>query len=426
MVRTVREPARDTVVEVETQVLVVGGGSAGVAAAVAAARNGADVTLVERSSYLGGLATGGLIILLLTMDDGRGEQVIAGLCQETVDRMARRGGEWHPPSSDWGSSDERLVERNRLWGLVNGHGPHAVRYSVAYDAEEMKLAFDQMVKEAGVRLLYNTWACDPLAEGDRLSGVTFQSKRGRFAITADVVIDTCGDGDVFAAAGCEYELEEVAPWLWFTMGGVDDVAGAVATGRCFQTIGRGHVLLPWGATDRISRRIDATKPEDITFALQECRRLVMEEVDRLRREVPQFRNAYLTHIADQLGVTESRRLVGRHVLTREDMDQPHPDVVAVTGHWTKYGSLYHIPYGSLQAREFTNLLTAGRSISVDHRVHHATKEIPACMATGEAAGTAAALAVRRDVSPAVLPVSELQDVLVSNGAILRPKSVVPG
>ncbi len=414
----VEERARRTPVMVETQVLVAGGGSAGVAAAVAAARNGADVTLVERYSYLGGLATGGLIILLLTMDDGRGQQVVGGLAQEAVDRVQRRGGEWHPPSEDWGSTEESLIEQSRLWGLVNGHGPHNVRYSVAYDPEEMKFAFEQMLKDAGVRLIYNAWACDPLVDGDRFTGATFQSKSGRFAITADVVVDTCGDGDLFAAAGCEHETETVAPWLWFTMGGVQDVPSAAEASRCFQTIGNGHVLLPWGATERISRMVDATKPEDITFALLECRELVMDEIDRLRRDVPQFRDAYITHIADQLGVTESRRLVGEYVLTREEMDRPHDDDIAVTGHWTKYGALYHIPYGSLLAKEYQNLLTAGRSISVDHRVHHATKEIPACMATGEAAGTAAAMSVSRGVTPKQIDVSALQRRLVERGAIL--------
>ena len=251
-------------------------------------------------------------------------------------------------------------------------------------------------------------------------GLTFQVQieDDGHPITADVVIDTCGDGDVFAAAGCEHATETVAPWLWFTMGGVQDVAAAAEAARCFQTIGEGHVLLPWGATERISRMIDATKPEDITFALLECRELVMEEIDRLRRDVPQFRDAYITHIADQLGVTESRRLVGEYVLTREEMDRPHDDDIAVTGHWTKYGALYHIPYGSLLAREYQNLLTAGRSISVDHRVHHATKEIPACMATGEAAGTAAAMSLSLGGTLKQVDITALQRRLVERGAIV--------
>ncbi len=181
------------------------------------------------------------------------------------------------------------------------------------------------------------------------------------------------------------------------------------------------MLLPWGATDRISRTIDATEPDDITFAATECRKLIMEEVDRLRREVPGFEDAHLCHVADQLDVTESRRLVGEYVLGRDDMDRAFDDVVAVTGHWTKYGAVYNIPYRSLLAREFDNLLSAGRCISVDHRAHHATKEIPACMATGEAAGTAAALAVAMGVDAKRVDLPALQKRLVDRGAILFPE-----
>ena len=152
---------------------------------------------------------------------------------------------------------------------------------------------------------------------------------------------------------------------------------------------------------------------------------MLAEFERLRREVPGFEDAHLCEVADQLGITESRRLLGRRVLTREDMDATLPDAVAVTGHWTKYGALYHIPYGSLLPREVSNLLVAGRCISVDHRVHHATKEIPACMATGEAAGTAAALAVQAGVDPPTLDLASLRGALVDAGAIvsLEPLSV---
>jgi hypothetical protein len=310
------EAARRTPVKYETEVLVIGGGSAGVAAAVAAARNGTDVMLVERHGYLGGLATGGLIILLLTLDDGHGRQVVGGLCQEVTERLVRRGAAYCPPRQEWGSSDEERVQRNMRWGLVWGHGPHRVRYSVAYDAEEMKFAFVQLVEEAGVRLLLHTWACDPILEGGRLAGIIFQSKAGRFAVKAATVIDTSGDGDVFAAAGCAHESERVLPWLWFTVGGVENVPAAVEGGGCFQTIGEGKVLLPWGATEKVSRRIDATSPEDLTYAALECRKRVMAEFDRLRREEPGFAKAHLCQIADQLGITESRRLQGRYVRTQ--------------------------------------------------------------------------------------------------------------
>ncbi len=421
LTRFIDEPPRRTRIHAETEVLVVGGGAAGVAAAVASARAGAQTMLVERSGALGGLATGGLIILLLTLDDGDGRQVVRGLCQEVTDRVAARGAAFFPPREEWGSPDEALVEGYRRWGLVWGSGPHRVRYSVAYDPEEFRLALNEMVTAAGVRLLFHAWACEPILEsvGHRIDAVAFQGKQGRFAVRAKVVVDATGDGDLFSAAGCGYESERVLPWLWFRMGGVEDVERAIQEGGWFfRTVNDGQVLFPWGATERIGRKIDATDPEDLTFAEIECRKTVMAEIDRLRAEVPEFRRAHVCEIARDLGITESRRLRGAYVLQRDDLNKPFDDAIAVTGHWTKYGVLYAIPYRSLLCPEVDNLLVAGRCISVDHRVHHATKEIPPAMATGEAAGTAAALAVCRRVLPRALDVAELRARLRSAGAIV--------
>jgi hypothetical protein len=414
------EPARRTRIYATTQVLVVGGGTAGVSAAVAAARGGANTMLVERSGALGGLATGGLIVLLLTLDDGRGQQVVGGLCQEVTDRVAARGAASFPPRAEWGSPDRDLVAQYSRWGLVWGSGPHVVRYSVAYDPEEFRFALNGMCEESGVRLLLHSWACEALVDGDRLRGVVFQAKSGRFAILADVVVDATGDGDVFFSAGAAFDLEKVLPWLWFRMGGIPDVDAALDAGAgCFKTVRKGQALFPWGATERIIRKIDATDPADLTLAEIECRKKVMQAVDDLRGSHPQFADAHVCEIARDLGITESRRLVGEYVLAREDMDQPCDDVIAITGHWTKYGALYWIPYRSLLPRELSNLLVAGRCISVDHRTHHATKEIPSCMATGEAAGTAAALAAQSCVSPKALDVRALQAKLREHGAVLH-------
>jgi 2-polyprenyl-6-methoxyphenol hydroxylase-like FAD-dependent oxidoreductase len=416
----IREPARETPVLKRTGVLVVGGGSAGVSAAVAAARAGADVTLVERYGSLGGLATGGLIVLLLTLDDGRGRQVIGGLCQEATERMRAAGGAFHPPREHWGRDDPDLVRTYRRWGLMWGgaNAHHVVRYSVAYDPEVMRQALNEMVLEAGVDLIFHMWGADPLVEGDRLRGVVFQSKVGRRAILADVVIDATGDGDVFTAAGCAHELERVHPWLWFRMGGVPDVDAVLDQVPAFRTPNDGVVLFPWGSAARIERRIDATDPRDLTFAEVECRRMVMEEFRKLRASVPALATAHLCNIATQLGITESRRLAGRSVLERGQMDTPLPDAICITGHWTKYGAVYAIPYGCLLPKEFANLLAAGRCISVDHRVHHATKEIPACMAVGEAAGVAAAMSLERDADVTAVDVPTLRARLVRAGGLL--------
>jgi hypothetical protein len=172
---------------------------------------------------------------------------------------------------------------------------------------------------------------------------------------------------------------------------------------------------------RIGRKIDATNPEDLTYAELECRRMVMEEATRLRAETPGFANAHVCDVATQIGITESRRLIGEYVLRREDADRDFDDAIALTGHWTQYDTTYAIPYRSLLPREIDDLLVAGRCISVDHRVHHATKEIPPCMATGEAAGIAAAMASSSGTSPRRLTVADLRNRLRHRGAILdRP------
>jgi 2-polyprenyl-6-methoxyphenol hydroxylase-like FAD-dependent oxidoreductase len=419
--QTIREPERRTPILKRTQVLVVGGGSAGVSAAVAAARAGAEVTLVERYGSLGGLATGGLIALLLTLDDGRGRQVIGGLCQELTERMTAAGGAFHPPKEEWGSDDAELVAEYFRWGLVwGGSGAHhRVRYAVAFDPEVMRQVLAELVQEAGVDLLFHMWAADAIVEGERVRGVSFQSKAGRQAILADVVIDASGDGDVLASAGCAFELEKIYPWLWFRMGGVSDVSAALeAGGGFFRTPNPGVVLLPWGSVARIERKIDPTDPRDLTFAELECRRMVMEEVQRLKQSVPEMAQAHICNIATQIGITESRRLVGRHVLTRDDMDTGFDDAVCITGHWTKYGVVYAVPYRCLQTRERVNLLAAGRIISVDHRVHQATKEIPACMAVGQAAGVAAVLALDSDGDVCAVDAALLRRRLVAGGALL--------
>ena len=405
----------------EPDVLVVGGGSAGLAAATSAARNGAEVMLVERFGYLGGLASGGLIILLLTMDDGAGRQAVGGVCQEIVDRMERRGAVHYPPEGQWNDPDSQLVEHYSRWGLVWGRGPHRVRYSVAFEPHEFILAADEMLQEAGVRPLYHTWACEPVVEDGVIQAVVIQNKSGRQAIAPGVVIDTSGDGDLFAAAGEPFELERVHPWLWFLMSNVGDLEEAFqgSKGLFFRTLGEGRVLVPWGGDARTKLRIDATDPVEASEALIECRRMVKEEADRLRGSVPAFRDAYISLIADQLGITESRRLQGEYVMSRNDLNRSCDDSIARTGHWTKYGCVYNIPYRSLLPKGISNLLTAGRCISVDHRVNHATKEIPPCMATGEAAGTAAAMAMQDGVAVKDVDVARLQARLREQGAILE-------
>jgi len=405
----------------DVDVAVIGGGSAGLAAAVAAARSGAETLLVERFSYVGGLATGGLIVLLLTMDDGSGNQTIGGLCQEIVDRMEQQDAVHYPPKEEWNDSRPELVEHYRRWGLVWGGGPHRVRYSVAFQPQHFIFAADDMLRDAGVKVLYQTSACEPIVNDGTIEALVIQNKAGRQAIAAKTFIDATGDGDIFSAGGEEYELERVHPWLWFLLSGTSDLETAFESGKglFFRAPGEGHALVPWGGEARVRRKIDATDPVETSEALAECRLMVREEAARLKEAVPGFESSYISLMADQLGITESRRLLGEYVLTRDDLNSAFNDVVARTGHWTKYDCVYNIPYRSLLPKKLSNLLVAGRCISVDHRTHHATKEIPACMATGEAAGTAASLAASGGVTVGKVNVPVLQKQLRDQGAILE-------
>jgi hypothetical protein len=412
----------------EADVLVVGGGAAGIAAAVAASRLHAKTLLIERYGSLGGMATGGLIALLLTLDDGLGRQVVAGICQEMVDRLEARGATFSPPAAEWASADEQIVDRYRRWGLVWGRGPHSVRYNVAYDPEEFRLAANQLLLESGASIRLHTWVLEPVMSDGRITHVVTVSKAGMEAFRCGVVIDASGDGDIFAGAGESFESSSCVPWLWYRMGGVVDRERAVerTSGQFFPSLGglffaapgAGRTLMPWGASDAVDRRIDATNPEDLTWAELECRRQVMEQVDKLRLEVPGFEKAYVNDIAWQLGVYESRRLLGQHQLVRAEEGVVFPDTVASTGNWTRYGQLYNVPLRSLQPRSTPNLLVTGRCISVDTVVHHSTKEIPACMATGQAAGAAAALALDSDIDAAALESGSVQVVLRESGAWL--------
>jgi hypothetical protein len=203
------------------------------------------------------------------------------------------------------------------------------------------------------------------------------------------------------------------------VGGVNHLERVLDEGAAFfRTPNAGQVLFPWGSVASLDRKIDATNPRDLSFAEIECRRLVMAEFKKLKGSRAELADAHICNIATQLGITESRRLQGRYVLCLEDRDRPFEDAIAISGHWTKYGAVYAIPYRSLQATEFPNLLVAGRNISVDHPTHNATKEIPPCMATGQAAGTAAAMACLTNADLAQIDVTKLRERLEQGGCIV--------
>lgn len=402
------EPSREVPVIGRPDVLVVGAGSAGVAAALAAARRGAETWLIERSSSIGGLATVGLINLLLTLDDGAGQQVVAGICQEFVDRLDALGRCRYPPRDEWNREDAELIARWRGWGLVWG-APESVRYSVAFDPEAFVDVAIAALRESNVRLRMHTWFAGVGLTDGAIAAVLVESKRGREAILPRVVVDASGDGDVFVAAGAEYEQVSIPPHLWFRVGGVSGGSPQFV----FDTLDSGRVLVPWGPH---AERVDPCDPDDMTRAELACRAGAAAAFADLRASDPAFANAWLDDYARMLGITESRRLVGDHVLAKEDADVGFADAIARTGHWTKRDVVYEIPYRCLTAPAVANLLVAGRCISTTRYVHQATKEIPAAMATGEAAGAAAAIAASARVGVRDVDVNEVRAALRAAGA----------
>lgn len=415
------EPGRELRVLGRPDVLVVGAGAAGLAAALASARRGADTWLVERLSYVGGLASLGLINLLLTLDDGEGHQVVAGICQEVVDELTARGAAEAPTAAEWGTPDPTRVEHWRRWGLVWGAPPEVVRYSVAFEPEALiTLAYD-LLEAAGVRLRLHTWCAAAHTAAGRIDAVVVESKAGREVLHPAVVIDTTGDADVLALAGGPFQRVDVHPYQWFRLGGVGDLDGEALAGHLlFRTTDPGRVLVPWGGPGMADAKIDPCDPDALTQAEVDCRRRVMTAFEQLRETVPACRDAWLDGITTQLGITESRRLVGDYVLEKDDGDRAFADSVARTGHWTKRGVVYDIPYRCLTTSAIGNLLVAGRCLSTSRYVHQATKEIPAAMATGEAAGAAAALAVRTGGAERVsaIDVGHLRADLAAHGAIV--------
>jgi len=387
--RTWSEPARDLPILGHPDVLVVGAGSAGVSAAVAAARRGAETWLIERYPFVGGLATYGLINLLLTLDDGQGQQVVRGICQEVVDRLDARGEARFPPAEEWNSEEPDTVENWRRWGLIWGAPPEAVRYSVAFEPEPFADVCVELLEAAGVNIRLHRWCVAAYVRNRRIEAVVVESKAGREAILPTVVIDASGDGDVLVAAGAAVDRVAIPPYLWFRAGNV-----AIHKGRpgrlWFETPSPGRALVAFGP---LPGRVDACDPDDLTRAELAGRAAARQQFGSLRESDPAFAEAWLDDYARLLGITESRRLVGDHVMAKEEGDVPFADSIARTGHWTRRGVIYHLPYRCLTTSVAANLLAAGRCISTTRYVHQATKEIPAAMATGEAAGAAAAHAL---------------------------------
>ncbi len=436
----IEESARSTPVLCTCDVLVVGGGPAGTTAAIAAARMGARVTLVERYNHLGGLATGGLVIWIDRMTDWEGHAVIRGLAEELISRVpaSEISG---PSASEWGIQDP---ERAAFWQQRTAAFHGVVTHSPTLNPEWLKWISQQMLAEAGVNLLLHCTAVAPLMHDQTMTGVLFESKEGRFAIKAAVVIDATGDGDLFARAGAEFEndiaaddIHHCANTSWM-FGGVDmnrwidfrqhhagEYSAFMQGGRdqceLFErpfVSWRNDIALFMGPRQSGLSGLDV---EDQTFVEQRSRNLMIEHLNYYRNHAPGFSEAYLLQSAPQLGVRHTRRVVGLRPVLRQQWEggQPFPDEIGVSPSLSPKFPNISVPYGSILPKHIDGLLTPGRHLACDPNSHSFMREIPQCWLTGHAAGVASAIAANEGITPRLVPAANLQKALLAQGAYLR-------
>lgn len=458
-------PPRRGTVAATTDVLVVGGGPSGLGAALGAAAAGARVVLAERYGFLGGNATAALVMPLMSFhtqraeferqgayelmptDHGPGHPVIAGVLQQMLERLVAAGGAIAP-------------------SLQTG-------YVVPFDPEVFKLVALEMLHEAGVQSLFHAFASDVIGGRD-VRGVVFETKSGPIVIHAQVVVDCTGDGDVAVRAGAPYEIGRdtdglVQPMtLMFRMGeferaafatyveehpdqwrGVhglwDLVRRAAEAGEL--NLAREDVLF-FGTPHPREVSVNSTRVTrvlgidvfDLTQAEFESRRQMSQLVAFFRRYVPGFEEAYCIQSGVQIGVRETRRIVGQYQLTADDVMNARKfedgiargsypvDIHNPTGKGTilrklPEGEAYDIPLRCLQPLEVSNLLVAGRCISGTHEAHSSYRVMPIAMATGQAAGVSAALAAQQGQDPATLPYELVQQELLRQGANLKDAEV---
>ena len=432
------EPARDVPVHAECDVLVVGGGPAGIAAACAAARMGARTVLLERHNHLGGLSTGGLVIWIDRMTDWNGRQVIRGFAEEFLDRLPA-GAVAGPPRSAWGSRDPGLAAH---WGQRTAAFHGVVTWSPTCDPEAMKSAAQEMLLEAGVEILFHAWGAAPVVRDGAVRGAVFESKGGRRAVLAPVVVDATGDGDLFHRAGAasaddidERDIHHCINTAWL-FGGVD--MPAYLRWRAekpdefseFARVGRERM----GLLDKafVSWRDDVAlfmgprlsgfsgvDADDQTEVEIRSRRLMAGHLEHYRAHAPGFAGAWPMLMAPQLGVRHSRRLRGAGRVAREDWDgRAAPDEIGVSPSLSPKFANVSVPYGALVPERLDGLLAPGRHLSSDSNSHSFMREIPQCWMTGQAAGVAAALAAAKGVEPRAVPVAEIRHALRRQGAQL--------
>ncbi len=458
--KTVSEAAREIPVWREVDVVVVGGGPGGVGAAIAAARTGARTVLLERYGHLGGMASGGLINILPNLSDISGKQHIFGLNQEIISRMEARGAAFYPKKEHWGTTDADVVDYYHgaymSWFYIrrdpNIGGKERVLYTAVVDPEVLKDELNDMVIEAGAEILLHSWGTRPIVEGNTVKGVFFESKSGRQAILAKVVIDSTGDGDIFVGAGAEYDDEldnEIrTAWLAFTFWLANVDIKRVEEFRKTQPVKHGELMqeltrlggytnyfngilknqegVLWFHTFQVQPEAsDAQDVEELSRVDIRGRKRALITYEFMRKYMPGCEKSFIMQTAPQLGTQGGRRVIGEYVLSPKDMesDEVFEDTIAILANndngeiSAKHPSIC-IPYRCLVPARMDGLLVACRAFSSTNSVNQYFNIIPPCIAYGQAAGTAAAMAAKSGIQPRKVDYKALQGNLLKQGVHL--------
>lgn len=414
-----------------SNVLVVGGGPAGVAAAVTAARSGASVTLLERYPSLGGLASGGMVLVLDDMINGQ-EITVTGIVSEYIERLKKLDLAIVPPPEDRKASRELWNKWGRF-GTFDFHthvNPKPICYAAAFDPDGWKRVSNDLVRESGVNLLLHSWFSRPIVDDGVMKGVIAETKAGPQAHMADVVIDTTGDIDVASRAGADFIHGSYITTLVFRLAGVDtkraeefeqaDPKAARAINRKVKRILGGAWELWWLKTPLPGvvwcnaphmSGYDGADPASLTEAEFAARERIAEAVEYVKEYLPGFENCFVIDTAPQMGVRQTRLLQGEYIMTKDDVTQRRHfhDTVA-------RGRDYYYPYRSLLPKNVDQLLVAGRHYSATSDAQKASREIPPCMAMGQAVASAATLALEQKSLVRDVPIADIQQRMRQHNA----------
>jgi hypothetical protein len=389
----------------EYDVIVVGSGVAGVAAALAAARHGAKTLLLEKQVVLGGLATAGHIMIYLPLCDGMGNKVIGGIAEELLWESIRYGGGNLPLE----------------WEGRPDHAATSKRYQTEFNVPAFVLALDRVIGKAGVDLLLDTVFCVPVMEEGRCRGVIVENKSGRQAYLCRAVVDATGDADVLARVGASCVEQDNFLAYWSYCLAEDSLQTALAQQNVKNLLKLFRIgSMTGGGLPEGSLKYYGTDVRQVTEYLLKCRELALEEL--IKRGMDKLVLASFPSMAQ---FRTTRRLEGEYVLKAEDVNRRFEDSVGCVGDSLKAGPVYEIPYRALYSNKVANVFAAGRNIASAGYAWEVTRVIPVAAATGQAAGTAAALISENSCAVAEVNISELQRVLTEDGIFIHKKGVFP-